>query len=191
MDTSDDLTTDNDSIYRLYKNSYTNFRSLDTLIKDGTCKISFNPNTDPYNNYNHLLLFAIDNIKYDSLTDLENDITTAQKDKDNYTTLNSYKIALSQLAASIYFDSNEIDPTNINIINLEYVPKCSITMPDSNNMQVNHYQSDNLDKGNFYSTTKTDKFITNSSAKYAIDDSLIGIETNGRFNILQSGIITL
>jgi hypothetical protein len=191
LDTSEDLTTDNDSIYKLYKNSFTNFQSIDTLIKDDTCKVSFNPKANPYNYYDHILLFAIDNLRYDSITELYEEINAAELKSDNYTTLESYKIALSQLAASIYFDSSELDLTNVNIIDLGYKPTCSLILTNSGDNQVNHYQSDNLDKVNYYSSSKTDKFINKKSGIYAIDENLVGIETNGRFNILQSGIITL
>lgn len=169
----------------LYKESYSNFYPCNTLIKelDGElkCEVSFVISEKDRPNPNKVIyVIALDNLSYSKIEDL-----IATNDPEKY---------FSQVAAIIILDNNsKFDYYNTNIIDLKYVPTCSFSIVNSGHEQVTHYQSEVIDRANFYQSEEN-QFIDKSSGIDKMREYMstqVDLELNGKMTIKKTGAIQL
>ena len=182
------ITNESQSWEDLYEGNHSIFYPCNTMIRkfDGElkCKISFL--IDPEDakeekNYKVIFIIAIDNTIYRDLDELKkfND-----KKKDDF----------SQVAAIMIIDGESgFSNNDINILDMQYVPKCSFSLVENDNDQVTHYQSEDYDKSNLYLANNS-QFIEFNSGSNKLRDLMATqnpVALKGHMTIRGSGVIQL
>jgi hypothetical protein len=194
--------SDRDNPFDTYDN--TTYYVCNTMIKkfDGElrCRISFSIDPVLYK-FPAVVIYviAIDNLKYKNISDLEERAEEAEKSISG----EAKKIYFSQVAAIIELTDLSLKKESgiINIIDMQYIPKCSFSTVNfdnepyekSSNQQVVHYQSEKYDKSILYRATNN-QFIEFNSGVDKLKDLMASqhpLDLNGHMTIRRSGAIQL
>ena len=163
--------------------------SCNTFLMDDQCRISItiDNHNDQVNTTNYIYLFALDQLMY---TDIAVDFDGPKDPK-----------LFSQLAAIIDFEIQDngtdvINKTVTNIFDIGYLPKCSFNCIAGNKqVQVEHYNSENVGKSNFYDDNLQDRqFIDKESGLDKVRETLSYYKPSellGTMTIKKSGLIQL
>jgi len=168
-----------------YKGANSKIYPCNTIIKkfngELRCRISFLIDSEDQkrDDYCVIYILAIDNTKYNDYAEL---------------TVADNKVKFSQIAAIILLDNESgFSKYDTNILDMQYVPKCSFTIVNFGNEQVTHYQSEDYDKSNLYQASN-DQLIEFNSGNNKLKDLMatqIPIDLGGHMTIRRSGSIQL
>jgi len=172
--------------HSIYYNQFSELRPCNTFVEDNQLRISidFVTEQEQENLYQYIYLYSLDLLKYSSISEV------------NY----SRDSLLSQLAAIIDLQNKNNDDHVINqrvtcIFDLGYLPACSFKLNyGEGQVQVDHYNSDYVNKVSYYNTNLNDMLIDKESGldfarvnlAYYKDEDLLGDMT-----IRKSGVVQL